>query len=247
MTTIIQNTWNEEDDQELLEYLGKEKPNYRVLDRESILKLNPLIIEVLFASTDIIQKILPNVEVPNTYPDCFTSLYHRNIRKIKLQECVNLNFPFFVKPYDNNKSFMAIVVRNDNDLTYVMSQHVEYVYISDVVEFTNEYRIFLQKGKIWGIQESSDFILDENRVNHEPPPVEIVRNICELNTFEFCVVDVGLTSENNWCVVEVNPAFALTSYNLDIDKYFNYCKACWEFNLVRHISFENTKKKSLKL
>ena len=109
MTTIIQDTWNEEDDQDLLEYLKKEKPNYRALDKKSILALNPLTIEVLFASTAIIQKILPNVEVPNTYPDCFASLYHRNIKKIKLQECSNLNFPFFVKPYDNNKSFMAVM------------------------------------------------------------------------------------------------------------------------------------------
>ena len=49
MTTIIQDTWNEEDDQELLEYLEKEKPNYRVLDKESnqILVEDPLQILLL--------------------------------------------------------------------------------------------------------------------------------------------------------------------------------------------------------
>ena len=140
MTIIIQDTWNEEDDQELLDYLKKSTSAYKALNRESILALNPLAIEVLFASTGIVQTILPNAEVPNTYPDCFNSLYHRNIRKIKLCECVNLTFPFFVKPYDNDKSFMAIVVRDKNDLTYLMSQSAEHVYVSNVVEFVNEYK-----------------------------------------------------------------------------------------------------------
>jgi hypothetical protein len=45
----------------------------------------------------------------------------------------------------------------------------------------------------------------------------------------FVVVDVGLTSEGKWCLVECNPPFALSSYDLPMDIYVSYCSAAWEY------------------
>ena len=44
----------------------------------------------------------------------------------------------------------------------------------------------------------------------------------------FVVVDVGLTRDGDWCVVEANPPFALSSYDLDIAVYVDYCVAAWQ-------------------
>jgi len=30
-------------------------------------------------------------------------------------------------------------------------------------------------------------------------------------------------------IVEINPSFALTSYDWDIKKYFDYCKQAWNY------------------
>ena len=43
----------------------------------------------------------------------------------------------------------------------------------------------------------------------------------------FCVVDVGLLDTGDWGVVEVNPPFALSSYDWDVGAYYAYCAAAW--------------------
>ena len=44
----------------------------------------------------------------------------------------------------------------------------------------------------------------------------------------YVVVDVGCTAEGTWCVVECNPPFALSSYDLAISTYVDYCVAAWQ-------------------
>ena len=43
----------------------------------------------------------------------------------------------------------------------------------------------------------------------------------------FVGVDVGVTRAGRWCVVEATPPFALSSYDLDIGVYVEYCCAAW--------------------
>ena len=50
----------------------------------------------------------------------------------------------------------------------------------------------------------------------------------------FIVVDVGLTSDGHWCIVEANPPFALSSYDLDIAIYVEYCCAAWKAIVANH-------------
>ena len=41
------------------------------------------------------------------------------------------------------------------------------------------------------------------------------------------MVDVGLLDTGDWGVVEVNPPFALSSYDWDVGAYYAYCAAAW--------------------
>merc|ERR1712206_24643 len=93
--------------------------------------------------------------------------------------------------------------------------------------FVCEHRLFIGDGRVWGTAEYSEHVLSEDVIVSSPIPPEFVEEVLACNTMGFVVVDVALTRAGVWCVVEVNPPFALTSYGLDICTYVEYCCAAW--------------------
>ena len=233
--TVIQNTWGDEEDQELFEYFKQNGINFRILSAAEILTQNALHIDVLYADTEIIQQFISKYSVPETYPICFKSKYHRKIQKIQFSKCLSLKKPFFTKPCSNNKAFDGMKVTNDSDLQYLATKcgQNELVYICELVEFVNEYRIFVADFEIFAIQESSHYILNSDCVRSVDPPQTFLNDITAANVYKFCVIDVGLMTDGKWSVVEVNPPFALSSYGLDISKYCKYCKTVW--NVIKQL------------
>jgi hypothetical protein len=65
MEIIIQNTWNEEEDKDLLDFIGEKAI---VLSEEEILEKDIKKICVLFADTRIIQSLISHQKIPETYP-----------------------------------------------------------------------------------------------------------------------------------------------------------------------------------
>jgi hypothetical protein len=233
---IIQDTWTEEDDQELLEYC--KKYNSVILSKKEILKLNINNIKVLFCATKIIQKILTGYIIPDTYEKCFSEFYKRNIQLKSLNDCYDVKIPFFVKPSANDKSFDAMVINKKSDLQYLSSflSPDEILYTSDIIKLKNEYRLFIGDKKLYGIANSSEYIMDfldleTNYIKYFniTPPLEFINAILASNTIGFCIVDVGLTTDGDWVVVEINPPFSISSYDFPIDKYFNYCCDAWQY------------------
>ena len=235
---VIQDTWNEDEDIDLLDYISNKKLNAKYLSENEILNTDNSFINVLFCDTDIIQKKIEPIFVPNCYPCEFNSLYNRNIKKIKFKELDAVQKPFFIKPFENDKSFDARKVY-DNNYNYLIQDLKElnfldddYFYVCDIVEFINEYRLFIGNSKIYGIAESTDILINSKKAVSINPPKEFLDKILELNTFNFCVIDVGIINLNGkhiWSIVEVNPPFALSSYDWDIDSYFNYCKDAFHY------------------
>lgn len=84
--TVIQDTWNEADDIELLNYVADKKIKTKYLSRNEIINTSISNIDVLFCDTDIIQKKIKSELVPNCYPLQFKLLYNRDIKIIKLQD-----------------------------------------------------------------------------------------------------------------------------------------------------------------
>src|SRR5690606_7331733 len=126
-----------------------------------------------------------------------------------------------------HKKIDGIVINNKHDLAYVKSFECD-LYIVEAVEFLNEYRIFYEKGLIHGIKESTDFIL-ENGTSMEIPDEFIKKCTDALDTLDgnVFVLDIGYIKERGWAVVELNPAYSLSSYNLDISTYVNFCSIFW--------------------
>jgi len=130
-TVIIQDTWNEHDDIDLLEYINQF--NVKTLSRNDILNLDIKDIykcEVLFCDTSIIQLLINkyiinslhiNKLIPSCYPQSFALYYNRNIESIYLKDLSNIDnypYPYFVKPFENNKLFEAHIVKNEKIINF---------------------------------------------------------------------------------------------------------------------------------
>lgn len=237
--TVIQDTWNEEDDIELLNYVADKNLKTKYLSENEILSTNITNIDVLFCDTDIIQKKIKSELVPDCYPLQFKTLYNRNIQKIKLENLNDIQKPYFVKPFENNKSFDARRIYNDENHKYLLEDLSElnfkendYLYICTIVEFVNEFRLFIGNDKIYGVVESTDILINSKKSVSIKPPEEFLDKILKLNTFNFCVIDIGIINFNGsrvWSIVEVNPPFALSSYEWPIDSYYKYCKDAFNY------------------
>jgi len=275
---VVQDTWNEEEDQELREYLevlaaAKIDNNHHqvtsnahflsYLTKEEILRLTqPNADTVLFVDSSLVQTLLqghPIISVIDTYPAVFDHLYKRRITKTILSSSDEIELPYFIKLQGSEKGFAARVVHttaDHNALMKVVGNDTLPVYLCEVVDFVAEFRLFLSPTRVWAVCEYSEYMIGHRILNQAPThvnanndsstavlaaahlvvedvphvPPDFVEQVLEaskpLNTF--CVVDVGLTKEGEWSVVECNPAFALSSYDLEIETYVDYCTQAWK-------------------
>ena len=219
---VIQDTWDDEDDVELLKYIGSDSA--KILEKSEIVSMNPQDITVLFADTTVVQQLLRshgyiNI-VPDTYASCFNPFYHRKIQKLYGKDITI--FPCFIKPVGNIKEFDAFIAEKHTDVKVLPE-----VYCCDVVKFVNEYRLFLTDNSLFGMTNATSYLFDEP--NEAIPPEEFIRDIVTANTCGYCVVDIGMMDNGKWAVVETNPPFSLSSYDFPIDQYYQYCKNAWNY------------------
>ncbi len=236
MYTIIQNTWCEADDQELLKYIIDENLPYKILSKGQILSLSLTDlskVEALFVDTLVVQELLKNHNKfinYDTYHQAFNQFYGRSIEKVKYVDLKIEPEHYFVKPSNNDKSFGSMIIQNQYDLNQIKYEdpNVDDVYKCSYVNFVNEYRLFVSNKINYKIAEASDFLISSDKVMRIEPPITFIENVLSVNPFEFVVIDIGLINEGNgsykWVVVEINPPYALSSYTLPIDDYYNYCK-----------------------
>jgi len=133
---------------------------------------------------------------------------------------------FFVKPYKEHKLFNGHVVSEYKDLfktMHVSKQH-EIVY-SDYVDFVSEYRIFLTHGEIVGM----------SHYHGDPlvfPDSDTVKSLTKdaYNTYNLdgFSVDVGITSDNQTLLIEINDGFSLGAYGLNYYIYSHLIEARWK-------------------
>ena len=156
------------------------------------------------------------------------------------------NKPYFVKPVINNKRFTGFVINNDNDnysiyrlACYDTGNDMESsmdIYVCDPVNFVNEYRLFIGNNKIYGITESSKYLLDSIKIKSVMPEESFIKEILgRLEKYEpniFCVIDIGMLDNGQWVIVEANPPFSLNNYDFPIDKYYEYCKLAYDSIII---------------
>lgn len=229
---IIDATWDGEDDIELHDYLADEAT---VLSSDDILKLADVQkYQCIFAPTDIIQKLIPTKTIQSYYPE-FSPFYNRDINVMTVKQFNKNNFShdLFVKPYANDKSFNAMIMPKGTKILGLDNSKM--IYVCEKVKFINEFRIFYGNNNIYGIVESSEYIEFVDKKDTLIDKIELDQFIGKLliqveKYFpnRYIVIDVGMTDNGDWRLVEFNPPFALSSYDLPIATYVKYCSDAWK-------------------
>ena len=249
---VIQDSWNEEDDVELRDHVESlPDATVRYMSESDILAtMSPLSSEIiLFCDSHIVQKLLNRRKaVVPSYPEELSQYYGREIRLQSLSELSGNELPYFVKLAGSDKTTMARVVRTRQEESALQSEleagapEQPTVYVSSVVDFVSEWRLFLSPDRLWGCQEYSEYMVGHRLMNQdlsdstvlelchvEQVPQEFTDQVRQAaRPLGFVVVDVGLTSSGVWSVVECNPPFSLSSYDLPIDIYVDYCVEAWK-------------------
>jgi hypothetical protein len=185
-------------------------------------------------------------DVVDTFPNQLKHLYKRTVSATTLRDATDCDLPYFVKLQGSNKDFVARVIRTpqEDEAVRIELGVDDPVYICEVVDFCNEFRLCIApESTLWACCEYSEYMVGHRLLNaddttetpleikdvHQVPADFSVQVLASVpSSFGFVVVDVGLTKCGKWCVVECNPPFALSSYDLAIERYVEYCVAAWQ-------------------
>jgi len=181
--------------------------------------------DICIASVQATSKFfeLCNIKTPDYlgYPDELKKYLGRNIELVKFIDLKN-DFPYFLKPAYNIKLFTGDVVEKPVHLEYLKNwdncTDDTYVYKSEVVDFISEYRVFVSLGKIYGMKHyKGDFLKFVD--------VSVIQNM--IDDYKTCpsayTLDIGLTSNGETLLVEINDFWALGSYGLESRDYALLC------------------------
>lgn len=165
------------------------------------------------------------IEVPNIdYPKSISKYFGRKIWKSTI-DTINSNpelWNVFVKPI-NNKTFNGRIVRQAKDLIGCgMCGLDQEVYVSEIVNFVSEYRVFVRYGKVLDVRQYKG----DWRVY---PDYKVIESC--INDFtdspKAYAIDFGVTDNGKTLVVEVNASCSIGSYGLDVIKYAKFRTARW--------------------
>jgi hypothetical protein len=168
---------------------------------------------------------------PIDYPASIAKFRGRKIWRSTLGEVLLLNSkrsakPVFVKPAKQAKLFTGFVLDTpDSALAILHIDEETEVFVSEVVHFLTEYRVYILRGEIVGCQNyAGDPFLSIDRVTTEVA----IRDFQNSGDAPVAyALDMGMRNDCCTRLVEANDAYSLGCYNLAEDKYVNMLLARW--------------------
>lgn len=206
-----------------LQNLGAEVIDFDGNNLKSLEKHNPnlksdIIIGSVEASCYFFE--LCSVDAPKYlgYPEELRKYLGREIVEIKFGE-INHSYPYFIKPRTDVKLFTGTLVESEKNYKFMKEFYKEInsdtdLYLSTPVNFLSEYRCFVHKGVLKGIQwYSGDFKIF--------PDTNIIDSMIEdyKSANVSYTLDVGITDDNNTTLIEVNDMWAIGAYGLNAKDY----------------------------
>lgn len=178
------------------------------------------------------RKLFPNLTIPTplNIPDeiaSFTKRTHefKTLKQFSEEEVV----PIFVKPVHKNVNFPSGVLRNKNSrkelyasLKYQGLPDFLPVMTSDFIEMESEYRCFVLRNELVGIQHyRSDFKIF-------PDIKTIEAAIAQYKSAPIAyTIDFAVTDKKETVLIECNDFWSVGSYGLPGDLYLKCLKARW--------------------
>lgn len=204
-----------------VEVIDFDGTNLKSLDKYSFDLKNDILIGSVEATCLFFAKC--GIEVPRYlgYPDQLKEHFHRNIRATTFGKLVDVKPPYFIKPKNGVKSFTGCLVKDIKSHQFIRDYYPEVsddteIYLSEPIEFISEYRCFIHKGVLKGIQwYAGDFTVFPNTFTIH----QMVKD------FKDCPVsytlDVGIydIAHSKTALVEINDMWAIGSYGFDAKQY----------------------------
>lgn len=165
------------------------------------------------------------IEIPSIdYPESIQKYLGRNIQKTTLNTVSNNPemWNTFIKPI-NNKSFSGRVVRSTRDLIGCSCEGKDQeVYISELLDFISEYRVFVRYGQILDMKHY------HGRWDVFPDAENIKKCIGDyFDAPNAYAIDFGVTSDGKTYLIEVNASGSIGSYGLESIPYAKFISARW--------------------
>lgn len=168
------------------------------------------------------------------YPKELEQYLGRTISKITLEECKQWGYPFFIKPADKIKLFSGSLIEKESTINFLK----EYcnvpgetlVYLSDPIKIKSEYRVFVYKGEIKGIQ----YYLGDFKTF---PSIDKIEEMVRTYTSSpvAYTLDVGVTDKKETILVEVNDFWAIGSYGFDAKIYVKMIISRFQQIISQHV------------
>jgi len=154
------------------------------------------------------------------YPDSLKKYLHRDIKKIQIKDIKY--FPIFIKPADNIKEFTGELVEKESSLQF-MKDYMDVkddtlVYASEPIEFIVEYRGFVHKNELKGIQYYQGDFREYICATTVAQMIEDYKDEAPIAY----TLDVGVTKHGT-TLVEINDMWAIGSYGFDYKEYVSMC------------------------
>lgn len=183
--------------------------------------------ELIVGGIGIIRKRLKAFDIdPITvdYPEELKEFLGRTIQESTLSNIANNpeTWPIFIKSKEQ-KRITGKVIRNASDLVGLGYQEENpEIYISEVMDFVSEYRVFVRYGEV----------LDCKHYWGDPmvfPDAAIVK--AAISKYQSAPdaygIDFAVTKEGKTVLIEVNDAWALGCYGLEMHLYAKFLITRW--------------------
>lgn len=172
---------------------------------------------------------------PNYYPNELTKFLGREIKLAllaQLREDVN-SVPVFAKPAHQYKLFDGQVFTHENVAELDWLHEDTLVWMSDVVQFRSEFRVYVLNGKILGCCQYTGEVDDMPDMKMVLEAVSIMSSQDDVSGF---ALDVGNDNLGRTWLVEYTDGFALGVYKgLTPSDYYCLLQARWnDFAIQAH-------------
>jgi len=188
---------------------------------EDLLKHEPTKDDIIIGSVEATKSFFDFIGVTTPkylgYPSSLKKFIGRNITETTIAEIKN-QYPFFVKPKNEVKLFTGSLVESDKQFDILKKYMGAYdsleVFLSDPINIESEYRCFVHKGKLKGIQ----YYLGDYRIYPDYKVIEEMINSYDNSPIAY-TLDVAVTDEGQVVLIEVNDMWAIGSYGFDSKEY----------------------------
>lgn len=182
---------------------------------------------------DLVSGSLPFVEAAfkqmeyednfDCYPNSLKDFLRREISTTSKRFISPRRYPIFLKPKLNTKSFTGFVAEDAADyrLNFVKSNIP--LYISEVVEWVSEWRIYIQEPFR---HETCHYNGDYNIVPDYKTVGKMIEVIYQNNLYPV-ILDVGVLSSGETALVELNQAYSVGLYSDNNAFYTGLLKTQW--------------------